>query len=120
MITFYAAQAKLLQDKLRQKDVDEKQSNISLRIGTVDRFQGMERSIIIVSFVRNNKKKDIGFARKPERINVALSRAQKLLIIVGCSELFCNTQIDSTIIYKKVVEIVKQENGVKNVSDIRS
>lgn len=57
-----------------------------LIISTVDDFQGDERDIILVSMVRNpaqGKRYDAEFIKKFERINVALSRARKLLIIVG-------------------------------------
>ena len=56
-----------------------------LVISTVDDFQGDERDIIIVSMVRNpsGARYDAEFIKKFERINVALSRARKLLIIVG-------------------------------------
>ena len=57
-----------------------------LIISTVDDFQGDERDIIIVSMVRNpaqGKRYDAEFIKKFERINVAFSRARKLLIIVG-------------------------------------
>ncbi len=58
-------------------------SNLDLRFGTVDRFQGQEKDIIIVSLVRNNKNHNVGFAKKPHRVNVAFSRARNLLVIVG-------------------------------------
>ena len=56
-----------------------------LVISTVDDFQGDERDIIIVSMVRNpnGTRYDAEFIKKFERINVALSRARKLLIIIG-------------------------------------
>ena len=57
-----------------------------LIISTVDDFQGDERDIIIVSMVRNPAHYDranADFIKKFERINVALSRARKMLIIVG-------------------------------------
>lgn len=57
-----------------------------LIISTVDDFQGDERDIIILSMVRNpapGKKFDLEFLKKFERINVALSRARKLLIVLG-------------------------------------
>ena len=56
-----------------------------LVISTVDDCQGDERDIIIVSMVRNpsGARYDAEFIKKFERINVALSRARKLLIIVG-------------------------------------
>ena len=73
---------------------------IPFRINTVDRFQGMERNIIIVSTVRSNKQYKeergkkipidnnkypfaLGFARELQRINVGFSRAKRLLIVVG-------------------------------------
>ena len=48
----------------------------------------MERQVIIVSMVRNNNQRNIGFAKTPERLNVAFSRAQELLVIIGCYSLF--------------------------------
>ena len=56
-----------------------------LIISTVDDFQGDERDIIIVSMVRNpsGARYDAEFIKKFERINVALSRARKLLVILG-------------------------------------
>lgn len=56
-----------------------------LIISTVDDFQGDERDIIIVSMVRNpsGSRYDAEFIKKFERINVALSRARKLLVILG-------------------------------------
>lgn len=78
----------------------ENEFQIPFRINTVDRFQGMERNIIIVSTVRSNKQYKeergkkipidnkkypfaLGFARELQRINVGFSRAKRLLIVVG-------------------------------------
>ena len=111
VITFYSAQAKLLHDKfIKSKKFD----NLNLRIGTVDKFQGIESEIVIVSFVRNNNMGKIGFAKDPRRINVALSRAQKLLIIVGCSELYCenNQNKKAKEYYNEVIKVVNKYNGV--------
>lgn len=53
-----------------------------LEIGTVDSFQGREKKVIIVSCVRSQTK-HIGFLRNEKRLNVALTRAKALLIIIG-------------------------------------
>ena len=58
-----------------------------IEINTVDKFQGAERDIIIYDIVRSDKGKSIiGFLQDYRRINVAFSRAKRLLIIVGDSE----------------------------------
>jgi superfamily I DNA and/or RNA helicase len=108
IISFYGKQIKLL-NNLRNEFKD-----LPIRVSTVDRFQGMERNIIIVSMVRSSRiasdknqkvdlnlygelgfpeQKDLGFAQSPNRLNVALSRAKRLLIIVGNSELFKQKEI---------------------------
>ena len=87
VICTYGDQAGLIKKKRKGKQFgnfsgkqDEK-----LIISTVDDFQGDERDIIILSMVRNpaGKNFDLEFLKKFERINVALSRARKLLIVVG-------------------------------------
>jgi len=56
---------------------------LQIDITTVDDFQGQERPIVIYSAVRSNSKRDPGFLRDRRRLNVALSRASELLLIVG-------------------------------------
>jgi superfamily I DNA and/or RNA helicase len=55
------------------------------QINTVDAFQGQERDIIYISLVRSNEKGDIGFLNDYRRMNVALTRAKKKLIVIGDS-----------------------------------
>ncbi len=88
------------------------------KVSTVDEFQGKEEDIIIVNFVRNNPLFEAGdFVRKFERINVALSRARKMLIIVGSKPFFTSLNVkmesmddDSEVttrkIYKEIYERV--------------
>ncbi|KAF3923850.1 hypothetical protein ABW21_db0205876 [Orbilia brochopaga] len=52
-------------------------------VRTVDQFQGSDRDIVIVSMVRCNAERNIGFLKSAERTNVMLSRARKGLIIIG-------------------------------------
>lgn len=76
MIVPYAAQAKWLRE---QRDQPE------LEIDTVDGFQGREKEAIIVSLVRSNPGGEIGFLADVRRMNVALTRARRKLIVIGDS-----------------------------------
>jgi superfamily I DNA and/or RNA helicase len=116
VITFYAAQTRALRERLLGKAGAYK--HLRLRVGTVDRFQGMERAVIIVSLVRNNSHGAVGFARKPERVNVAFSRAQELLVIVGSRDLFTERARDgqSTTIYSRVAEAVQAAGGLRRAN----
>lgn len=116
IITFYGAQLRRIEEMLG----DRKFPSLSIRTGTVDRFQGMERPIIIVSMVRNNSDGDIGFAKKPERVNVAFSRAQELLVIVGCHSLFTQHRGKVGSMYSEVANIVRRNGGMIDVSSILS
>ena len=55
----------------------------SFTISVIDRFQGLERDIVIVDLVKSGVDLNLGFLEVPNRINVALSRQKKLLVIVG-------------------------------------
>ena len=57
----------------------------SIRIGTVDGFQGQECDVVYLSLVRSNSKHEIGFLRDIRRTNVAITRARKRLVIIGDS-----------------------------------
>ena len=56
-----------------------------LTIDTVDAFQGRERDVMYISFVRSNAKGEIGFLSDIRRTNVAITRARKMLVMVGDS-----------------------------------
>ena len=56
-----------------------------LEIDTVDGFQGREKEAVLISLVRSNDKGEIGFLADTRRMNVALTRAKRKLIVVGDS-----------------------------------
>lgn len=119
LISFYGHQVKKLQDVKR---FAKSELGIPIRLKTVDKFQGMERNIIIVSTVRSNKiqsggristNSDYGFAKSPERLNVALSRARRLLIVVGNLQFFESYQDKrGDRIYKNAIDIIRQEGKI--------
>lgn len=129
LISFYGAQLRYL--KRLQNNYSK---TLSIKPSSVDRFQGMERNIVIVSLVRSNciaekanqapdfrifkkygyrAQKDLGFAKSPNRLNVALSRAKRLLIIVGNSDLYSSYKNkEGDAIYKNVYDCIKNNpNG---------
>jgi ATP-dependent RNA/DNA helicase IGHMBP2 len=56
-----------------------------LEVDTVDGFQGREKEAVIVSLVRSNEQGELGFLSDIRRINVAITRARKKLVIIGDS-----------------------------------
>ena len=56
-----------------------------LQIHTIDSFQGQEKDIIYISLTRSNAEQQIGFLSDIRRMNVAMTRAKKKLIVIGDS-----------------------------------
>ncbi len=80
VIAAYAAQAERLRAKLVPRA--KAWSHVDLRVDTVDAFQGRERDIIICSLVRTGEH-EMRFLSDRQRLNVAFSRAKRLLVLVG-------------------------------------
>lgn len=74
--------------------VDDKSA---ITISTVDAFQGGERELMILSSVRSNTK-SVGFSDDPRRMNVAITRARRHLIIFGHRQTLVNSKLWSSII----------------------
>ncbi|KAI0729482.1 P-loop containing nucleoside triphosphate hydrolase protein [Fomitopsis betulina] len=79
VITPYQAQVTLLASLLRPM------YGLELEIGTVDGMQGREKEAVIISLVRSNAKREVGFLRDKRRLNVAMTRARRHLCVVGDS-----------------------------------
>lgn len=75
IITPYAAQATWLRER-----VDE-----GIEVFSVDGFQGREKEAILISLVRANDMGEVGFLAETRRMNVALTRARRLLLVIGDS-----------------------------------
>ena len=76
--------AKLEPVEIDNSNVDAFEIN-SLEIDTVDGFQGREKEAVVISLVRSNREGEIGFLADTRRMNVALTRARRKLIVVGDS-----------------------------------
>ena len=51
----------------------------------MDGFQGREKEAVVISLVRSNAAGEIGFLADERRMNVALTRARRKLIVIGDS-----------------------------------
>jgi len=84
IITPYRAQVELLH-KLAENSTLLEPLHKLISINTVDAFQGQERDVIAISFVRSNEKAEVGFLADIRRTNVAMTRARKKLLMIGDS-----------------------------------
>ena len=108
VIAPYKAQILLMTEMLPNypslKEIDE-----LLTIDTIDAFQGRERDVIYISLVRSNDKGEIGFLEDVRRINVAMTRAKKKLVIVGDSATLGNHPF-----YSDLIDYVIASNAYKS------
>jgi len=97
IIAPYKAQVEQLNKQW--KDFEWKEGLEKYRtINTVDAFQGQERDIIYMSLTRSNVAGEIGFLADERRMNVAMTRARHLLILIGDSATLCrNTFFDEMV-----------------------
>jgi superfamily I DNA and/or RNA helicase len=86
-----------------------------ITINTVDAFQGQERDVIAISFVRSNEKSEVGFLSDIRRTNVAMTRARKKLIMVGDS-----ATLGSHPFYLELLDYVQKEEFYKSAFEIIS
>ena len=82
----------------------------SMRISTIDSFQGQEKNIIILSLVRSNDDCEIGFLKDYRRMNVAITRAKEQLIVIGDS-----ATIGAYSFYEQFLGYVEQHGRYRTV-----
>jgi superfamily I DNA and/or RNA helicase len=84
VISPYKHQVEVLKEQLLSyKDLQEVVSSIA--VNTIDSFQGQERDIVYISMTRSNTENSIGFLSDTRRMNVAMTRARKKLVVIGDS-----------------------------------
>jgi superfamily I DNA and/or RNA helicase len=77
---------------------------------TIDSFQGQEREMVVLSLVRSNEEQIIGFLQDYRRLNVALTRAQKQLTIIGDS-----ATIGGNKYYQNIIQEITKLDGYRSV-----
>ncbi|KAL8218515.1 hypothetical protein R6Q57_021888 [Mikania cordata] len=90
VVSPYAAQVVSIQEKLANKY--EELDGFSVKVKSVDGFQGAEEDVIILSTVRSNRHGSVGFLSSPQRTNVALTRARHCLWILGNEKTLSNSE----------------------------
>lgn len=75
IITPYSAQVSLLRKMVRN-------AGKNYEVATVDGFQGREKEVIIISMVRSNPSKTVGFLANKRRMNVAVTRAKRMCVLI--------------------------------------
>ncbi|PKX98448.1 putative NF-X1 finger and helicase domain protein [Aspergillus novofumigatus IBT 16806] len=79
----------------------------TLRVATIDNFQGEEAKVVVISLVRSNSRNRCGFLRTSNRINVLLSRAQHGMYIIGNSETCTYVPM-----WAQVIDILRQSGNI--------
>ncbi|WP_461866224.1 IGHMBP2 family helicase [Thermococcus sp.] len=84
-----------------------------VEVKTVDGYQGREKEVIVLSFVRSNRKGELGFLKDLRRLNVSLTRAKRKLILVGDS-----STLNAHPTYKRLVEFVGERETVVDANEL--
>jgi len=96
-LCFYVKQEKAIRGMLRkftgqeQRHVRFELGDVEFTCGTVDRFQGKEADLVLLS-MRNTRR--VGFLDSLNRLNVAVTRARQQLVIIGKQRYFRGCPID--------------------------
>lgn len=109
LISPYRAQVSLLESLLPESIVLKDISQL-ITIQTIDGFQGQERDVIMISLVRSNSRSEIGFLSDTRRMNVALTRAKKKLVVIGDSATIGNDSF-----YSRFINYCQEKNAYHSV-----
>ncbi|QEM04421.1 AAA family ATPase [Mucilaginibacter rubeus] len=83
-----------------------------IAVNTIDSFQGQERDVVYVSLTRSNTNGEIGFLNDIRRMNVAMTRARKKLVMIGDSSTLAYAPF-----YGDMISYAEQLNGYQSAWD---
>jgi DNA replication ATP-dependent helicase Dna2 len=98
VVVSYRAQSRLIRSLIRKR-LDDSEVFNRLVVDTVERMQGQEREVIIVSFATSSAKfaaQMAEFLFQPQRLNVAVTRPRTKLILVGSGSMLNADQYDGS------------------------
>uniref|UniRef100_A0A2K5I666 DNA replication ATP-dependent helicase/nuclease DNA2 n=1 Tax=Colobus angolensis palliatus TaxID=336983 RepID=A0A2K5I666_COLAP len=112
IIAPYRQQLKIINDLLAHSSIG------MVEVNTVDKYQGRDKSIVLVSFVRSNKDGTVGELLKDwRRLNVAITRAKHKLILLGCMpSLNCYPPLEKLLNHlnsEKLISLIFHQENMK-------
>ncbi len=113
IITPYSAQVQVLLKLAEQSPLLSEIASL-ISINTVDAFQGQERDVVAISFVRSNENGEIGFLGDIRRTNVGITRARKKLIMAGDS-----ATLVSNPFYSALIDYVQERDFYMSAFELR-
>ncbi|KAI0420848.1 hypothetical protein F5X98DRAFT_330813, partial [Xylaria grammica] len=86
----------------------------SIRLATVDNFQGEEAKVVVISLVRSNNEKRCGFLNTPNRINVLLSRAKHGMYLISNSDTYEHIPM-----WAHVIAMLRDKNNIGPILELQ-
>lgn len=134
IVSMYQAQVRAIRQEITRETKDRPFAAIKYELNTVVKYQGKEKSIILVSMVRNlgrsaatRRRSSRANVARFEYINVAFSRAQELLVVFGAVDTFAPYQVElppmdgsgtpSVVpVYREITHMVELRGAMKQAS----
>ncbi|KAL4453715.1 hypothetical protein ABPG74_009611 [Tetrahymena malaccensis] len=101
ILSMYLGQCQLIRKLARQEKISK------IKISSVDNYQGEENEIVILSLVRSNQSKKLGYTKTENRINVSFSRAKRGFYVIGNFNMI--NQVQDAKLWQKIILLAKQK-----------
>ncbi|HEY0245188.1 MAG TPA: AAA domain-containing protein [Mucilaginibacter sp.] len=108
VISPYREQIRLLKEQLENSPVLQSYKDY-ISVNTIDSFQGQERDMVLISMTRSNNEGEVGFLADLRRMNVAMTRAKKKLVVIGDSSTLARQPF-----YAGLITYAEQYNGYQS------